>query len=118
MLMSLAEKNQSHSRHVPSGAGGFPKCTVRVSQGFPSQGKPKGVLRPARNQKLAWDRLMRTCAEPRITMTTPTPTKEAPGSARGQECHDKNRQTGCGLSRLAWQFLWEGTALKFGHFTV
>lgn len=87
-------------------------------EGFLSQGKPRGVLRPARSQKLAWDRLTRTCAGLGITATTPTPTKEAPGSARGQKCHEKNRQIGCGLRHVARQFLWEGTALKFGHFSL
>lgn len=37
---------------------------------------------------------------------------------QSQECHDKNRQISCGFSHLSWQFLWEGTALRFGHLTI
>lgn len=89
--MSLAEEiSPSPARHVPQWSRDL-WCTERVSQVREN---------PEECWDLAWHTLMRTCAGPEIAMTTPSATKEAAGSARGQECRDKNRQTGCGFSHL------------------
>lgn len=88
--MSLVEEiGRSPSRHVPQWSRDL-WHTGRVSQVREN---------PEECWDLAWDTLMRTCAGPGIAMTTPREaTREGAGSARGQECHDKNKQTGRGFS--------------------